>query len=83
MKPGHMTLAIAMSDKMFAAVSKATDVLQLPANQDFALHAMGIVLRSMDLAPQTGRPLGYRHSGRAANRKPRVVKRRRRRLVNR
>lgn len=82
MKPGHMTLAIEMSDKMFVAVSKGTDALQLPSNQDFALRAIGIVLRSMGLAPATGRPMGYRAAALQKNRKPAVVKRRRRRLVN-
>lgn len=76
-------LAINMSDQMAIAVSKATDTLKLPQNQDFALHAMSLVLRSMGLAPKTGRPLGYRHSGRAVNRRPPVKKRPRRKFVNR
>lgn len=52
-------LAVGMSPRLAKLVAKATDVLGLPTNQDFALHAMGLVLRSMGLAPQTGRPVGY------------------------
>lgn len=61
------TLDIQMSPRMAKAVSKATDTLELPSNQDFALKAMGIVLRSMGLASKTGRPMGYSHRRRAAN----------------
>ena len=53
------TLAVPLSDRMVRAVSQATDILKLPTNADFALHAMGLVLRSMGLAPKTGRPIGY------------------------
>jgi len=63
--PQHI-LAVGMSEQMSRAVSKATDTLGLPQNQDFALHAMGLVLRSMGLAPKTGRPMGYSHRRRAA-----------------
>lgn len=76
-------LAINMTDQMARLVSKATDILKLPQNQDFALHAMGIVLRSMGLANTHGRPMGYRHSARAVNRRPPVKKRPRRKFVNR
>ena len=53
------TLVIGMSDRMARAVTQATDILHLPTNQDFALKAMGLMLRSMGLAPATGRPIGY------------------------
>lgn len=61
------TLVIQMSPRMARAVSRATDALGLPSNQDFALHAMGLVLRSTGYAPATGRPMGYSHRRRAAN----------------
>lgn len=73
-------LSIGMSPKMARMVSKATDILNLPSNQDFALKAMGLLLRSMGLAPTTGRPMGYRHSARAKNAAPpkrRKIRRRR------
>lgn len=60
-----MILAVEVSERMFRAISQASDTLQLPQNQDFALHAMGLVLRSMGLAPKTGRPIGYRQRARS------------------
>lgn len=73
-------LAIGMTPKMARLVSKATDILQLPTNQDFALHSMGLLLRSMGLAPTKGRPMGYRAKARQKNRvepKRRTYRRRR------
>ena len=61
------TLVIQMSPRMARAVSKATDALGLPTNGDFALQAMGLLLRSTGFAPNTGRPMGYSHKRRAAN----------------
>lgn len=64
------TLVIEMSPRMAKLVSKATDVLDLPTNQDFALKAMGLLLRSMGLAPKLGRPLGYSQRRRSNKSKP-------------
>ena len=61
------TLVVQMSPRMARAVSKATDALALPSNQDFALKAMGLLLRSTGFAPNAGRPMGYSHRRRAAN----------------
>lgn len=60
------TLAVKMTPDMAKLVSKATDILALPTNQDFALKAMGLLLRSMGLAPTTGRPMGYSQKRRGA-----------------
>ena len=53
------TLVIQMSPKMARAVSRGADLLQLPSNQDFALKAMGQLLRTMGLTPKAGRPVGF------------------------
>jgi hypothetical protein len=63
------TLAVQMSPKMARLVATATDILKLPTNQDFALKAMGVLLRSMGLAPKTGRPMGYSQRRRATRRR--------------
>jgi hypothetical protein len=49
------TIVIRMPDAMAREVAEATDILQLPSNEEFAFQAVHLMLRSV-LGTRVGRP---------------------------